>query len=164
MTFMMMDGKTIRSLLSAGAPKTNDGNAGAIFVTMKWLMTVQETGNASPALGHTPAGVEFDLTPRWISPPDEPPPNLNHWERVHRCSRVVEIRRPDGTRISAELRLRTAHFNFPYELRNERDARGRIRNPWRHQVVLIGVSVGEVPPGSEIWGEVPDEDSEAPSA
>ena len=50
------------------------------------------------------------------------------------------------------------NINFPYELRLERDAAGRMRNPWIQQLVLREVSVAEVPPGSEIWGEVPDED------
>lgn len=135
-------------------------------MTMSWLMTVRETGIPSPALANWPAGVEFDLTPRWISPDphvgDEPPPNPNRFGTLRRWPSVVEIRRPDGTHVRAEACPRSVHLNFAYKLRAERDAAGRIRSPWRQQIVLRGVHVAEVPPGSEIWGEVTDEDFQAP--
>lgn len=131
-------------------------------MTMSWLMTVQENGIPSPALANLPPGVEFDLIPRWISPDpragDEPLPNPNRFGTLRRWPSVVEIRRPDGTRMSAEACPRSVHLNFAYKLRTERDAAGRIRSPWREQIVLRGVRVAEVPPGSEIWGEVTDED------
>ena len=135
-------------------------------MTMRWLMTVQETGTLSPASPNWPAGVEFDLSPRWISldpsASAEPSPNPNRFGTLRRWPSVVEIRRPDGTHVSAELYPRSVHINFPYELRAERDAAGRIRSPWRQQIVLRGVCVAEVPPGSEIWGEVTDKDFQAP--
>ncbi len=130
-------------------------------MTMSWLMTVQEAGTPSPALANWPPGVEFDLTPRWISPDpgigDEPPPNPNRFGTLQRWPSVVEIRRPDGTRVSAVPRPVSIHLNFAYKLRAERDAAGRIRSPWRQRIVLRGVSVAEVPLGSEMWGEVTDE-------
>ncbi|MDQ2713337.1 MAG: hypothetical protein M3Z08_00315 [Chloroflexota bacterium] len=134
-------------------------------MTMSWLMTVRETGISSPVLPNWPAGIEFDLTPHWISSDpsvdDELPPNPNRFGMVRRWPSVVEIRRPDGTHVSAEAWLLSVHLNFAYERRVERDAAGRIRSPWRQQIVLGGVSVAEVPPGSEIWGEVIDEDFQA---
>ena len=135
-------------------------------MTMSWLMTVQETGIPSPALPNWPLGVEFDLTPRWISPDpgvgDEPPPNPNRFGTLRRWPSVVEIRRPDGTQVSAEPCPRSIHINFAYKLRAERDAAGRIRSTWIQVIVLRGVRVAEVPLGSEIWGEVTDEDVQDP--
>ena len=135
-------------------------------MTMSWLMTVQEAGTPSPALANWPPGVEFDLAPRWISLDpgvgDESPPNPNRFGTLQRWLDVVEIRRPDGTQVSAEPYPLSIHLNFAYKLRAERDAAGRIRSAWRQQVVLRGVSVAEVPLGSEIWGEVTEEDFQAP--
>lgn len=122
-------------------------------MAMSWFMTVQEAGERSP-VKHL-SGITFDLTPRWFG--DEPPPNPNRFDTLQRCPDVVEIRRPDGTRMSAEPHLVTYHLNFSYELRDERNAGGHIRNPWGRLIVLKGVSVEEVPPGSEIWGEVTDD-------
>jgi hypothetical protein len=125
-------------------------------MTMDWLMTVQEAGTPSLKLANWPAGVEFELDSRWISLDpdieDEPPPNLNRFDTVHRWPIVIEIRRPDGTHVSAEAYPRSVHLNFAYHLRIERNAAGCIRSPWRQIVVLRGVSVEEVPLGSEIWG------------
>ena len=132
---------------------------------MSWLMTVQEAGTSSPKTPNWPAGVEFDLTPRWISPDpgigNVPPPNPSRFGTLRRWPSVVEIRRPDGTRVSAELLPRSVHINFAPELLVERDAAGRMRSHWLYQVVLSGVSVAEVPLGSEIWGEVTNEDVQA---
>jgi hypothetical protein len=131
-------------------------------MTMSWLKTIQEAGTPISKLGNLPAGIAFDLTSRWIAAGsgagNEPPPHPNCFGTSGRWPRVVEIRRPDGTRLSAEAYLVSVHLNFAYEIRNERDAAGRVRNPWRQQIVLRGVSVEEVPPGSEVWGELPDEE------
>lgn len=142
-------------------------------MTMAWLMTVQEAGTLSQALINWPPevefdqveidlAVEFDLAPRWISlnpgVGNEPPPNPNCFSTLRRWPGSVEIRRPDGTRVSAELYPGWVHLNFAYKFRAEHDPAGRIRNPWRQLVVLKGVSVEEVPLGSEIWGEITDED------
>ncbi len=131
-------------------------------MTMSWLMTVQEAGTPSLMLANWPPGIEFDLAPRWISLDpgvgDEPPPNPNRFGTLQHWPGFVEIRRPDGTRVSAAQCPLSIHLNFAYKLRSERDAVGRIRSPWRQRVVLRGVSVVEVPLGSEIWGEVTKED------
>lgn len=139
---------------------------------MRWLMTVQEAGAPGLALRNRPAGIEFGLWPRRIgmgdpAVGDEPPPNSNCFDALQRWPGVVEIRRPDGTRLSAELRRMQEHLNFPYALRLERDAAGRVLSPWRQYAVLLGLSAADVPPGSEVWGDVDDEDvrtSEAPAA
>jgi hypothetical protein len=135
---------------------------------MRWLMTVQEEGiigPVPPALGWR-AALMFDLSSRWMSfepaVDDEAPPNPNCLADLQRRLDVVEICRPDGTRLSTEMRLVSVHFNFAYEIRSERDAAGRIRNPWRQQLALRDVAVADVPPGSEIWGDVQDEDVHAP--
>ena len=132
---------------------------------MIWLMTVQEAGTPSPKLANWPTGIEFDLTPRRISfEPgigNEPPPNPNRFVSLRHWPSVVEIRRPDGTRVSAEPCPLSIHINFAYNLRNERDEAGRVRSPWMQLIILRGVGVAEVPPGSEVWGEVTDEDFQA---
>lgn len=131
-------------------------------MAMRWLMTVQETGVPGLPLRNWPPSVQFDLWPRRISfgeeAGDEPSPNPNCFDALQRWPGEVEIRRPDGTRLTAELRQMQEHLNFPYELRLERDAAGRARNPWRQYAVLKGLSAADVPPGSEIWGDVSDED------
>ncbi len=128
---------------------------------MRWLMTVQEVGVPGPPQADWPPSVPFDLWPRWIGPDaaagDEQPPNPNSFDALRRWPGVVEIRRPDGTRLSTELRLVTVHLNFGPR-RGERDAAGRVRSPWRRYAVLKGLSAADVPPGSEIWGEVNEED------
>ncbi|MBA2677886.1 MAG: hypothetical protein H0U76_05765 [Ktedonobacteraceae bacterium] len=139
-------------------------------MTMSWLMTVQEAGTPKSTEGYWHAEkdepsevwIEFDLMPRRISLDsgisDEPPSNANRLATLQHWPRVVEIRRPDGTQVNAELYQGWSHLNFPYELRGERDDAGRIRNPWCLLAMLKGVSVAEVPPGSEVWGEITDED------
>jgi hypothetical protein len=125
-------------------------------------MTVQEAGVPGPPLRDWPPSVQFDLWPRRIGldpgVSDEPPPNPNCFDALQRWPGVVEIRRPDGSRVSAELRLGRLHLNFAYEIRNKRDAAGRVRSPWQQVAALKGLSAADVPPGSEVWGEVSDED------
>lgn len=127
----------------------------------RWLMTVREVGVTIPTPKGWPSGLGFDLSPHWITldaADDQPPPNPSCFPALQHWPSVVEIRRPDGTRLNAELRLLSAHINFAHELRIERDAAGRMRNPWMQQAVLMGLNPSDVPLGSEIWGEVNDED------
>jgi len=129
---------------------------------MRWLMTVQEQGSPGLKIADWPFGVEFDLEPRRISfnraIGDGPQPNPNCLTSLQHWPKIVEIRRPDGTQISAEPIRGSRHINFPYKLRGERDAAGRIRSPWQQTILLKDVDVEDVPPGSELWGEFSDED------
>ena len=135
-------------------------------MSMIWLMTVQEPGRLGMVVPGLPSGIEFDLTPRWMAfdnpDVDDKPPNPNRFDTLHRWPQVVEIRRPDGTIVKARPWPCTVHLNLPYELRMERDEFGRTRDPWICQMILMDVNVEEVPPGSEIWGEVNDEDLRSP--
>lgn len=129
---------------------------------MRWLMTVQEQGSPGLRPANWPVGVEFDLEPRWISfnPAigDGPQPNPNCLTALQHWPKIVEIRRPDRTRISAEPMHGSRHINFPYKLRLEHDAAERIRSPWQETILLKELDVEDVPPGSELWGEISDED------
>ncbi len=138
---------------------------GVVFMTMSWLMTVQEAGIPGWSRTNGQLDIEFDLRPRRISLDssigDDPSPNPNCFGTLRRWPNIVEVRRPDGTRIRVESHVASVHLNFPYSRRLERDDMGRILSPWRQLLVLKGVSVTEVPLGSEVWGEVADEDSQA---
>ncbi len=137
-------------------------------MVMRWLMTVQAFGVPSPFLASDEPSVLFDLSPRWIAPPDavvsdEPPVHPHCFDALRYWPSVVEIRRPDGTRVSVELRQMRVHYTLGHTRLTVRDEAGRVRNPWSQQAVLMGLRASDVPPGSEIWGEVSDEAFRPPS-
>jgi len=124
-------------------------------MTLSWLMTVQKTGTRRPAIGKWVAGVELCLTAPWLH---EPAPNPNRIVNLRHQPRNCELRRPDGTRLDIELFQSSVHINYDDKVHRKRNANGNIRNPWIEVVVLTELGVADVPSGSEIWGEINEED------
>jgi hypothetical protein len=60
---------------------------------------------------------------------------------------VAEIRRPDGSKFEATYRIVVAHFIWE----------NRLVNPaWVHAITLKNCAEADIPPGSEVWIDLPD--------
>lgn len=62
--------------------------------------------------------------------------------------RLVTLKRPDGLATEALARFGTIHYNRPYSERT-------IENTWRLSVSFASITQEDVPPGTEVWIELP---------
>ncbi len=65
----------------------------------------------------------------------------------------VILKRPDGTEFTTRARFASAHFNRPYAQRT-------LDNIWRIVCALPDFSAADIPPGTEVWIELPADVSE----
>ena len=120
---------------------------------LRWLLTVQAPPQTSLPTPGTPVSVELVISSlRTGAAGDEEPPNPNCLGPSHCWPPTVERRRPDGVSRIVELRSMSAHLSYTFAFRSQRDAQGRIPNPWVGYAVLVGVAVADIPLGSELWG------------
>ncbi len=124
---------------------------------LRWLLTVQAPPQKSLPTPGIPNSVEIVISPlRTGVAGDEEPHNPNCLGPSSLWPPTVELRRPDGATRIVELRTMSAHFSYAFDFRNQRDAQGRIPNPWVSYAVLVGIAVADVPLGSELWGVLPN--------
>lgn len=120
---------------------------------LRWLLTVRLPPHQSLPLSGMPASVELVISPLRIGGAGEDEPsNPNCLGSSQQWPPTVALRRPDGVTRIVELQTMSAHFSYAPAFRSQRDAQGRIPNPWVSYAVLVGVAVGDVPVGSELWG------------